>query len=97
MAAMGLYCLLNCGTSGMGILLLGSIFVPVLATQAVFDFVGGIESMPGPRPSLATFLGGWLRGVLGHQGDFAGQFKPLPASEQASLKAHDSEWCGPVP
>ncbi len=30
-------------------------------------------------------------------GEFAGQFKPLPASEQASLKAHDSEWCEPVP
>ena len=30
-------------------------------------------------------------------GEFAGQYKPLPASEQASLKAHDSEWCEPVP
>ena len=29
--------------------------------------------------------------------EFAGQFKPLPASEKASLRVHDSEWCGPVP
>ena len=66
MAAMGLYCLVSCDTSGMGLRLLGSISVTVLATQAVFDFVGGIKLMPGPRPSVTTFLRGWSRGVFGH-------------------------------
>jgi len=66
MAAMGLYCLVSCDTSGMGIRHLGSIFVTVLATQAVFDFFGGTKLMPGPRPSVTTFLRGWSRGVFGH-------------------------------
>jgi hypothetical protein len=66
MAAMGLYCLVSCDTSGMGIRHLGSIFVTVIATQAVFDFVGGIKLMPGPRPSVTNFLRGWVPGVFGH-------------------------------
>ena len=66
MAAMGLCCLVSCDNSGMGIRHLGSIFVTVLATQAVFDFVGGIKLMPGPRPSVTTFLRRWSRGVFGH-------------------------------
>ena len=72
MAAMGLYCLVTCSTGGMGIGLLGSIFVTVLTTQAVFDFVGGIKLMPGPRPSVRTFLRGWVRGLLGHTLALAG-------------------------
>ena len=66
MAAMGLYCLVSRDTSGMGFRHLGPIFVTVLATQAVFDFVGGITLMPGPRPSVTTFLRRWSRGVFGH-------------------------------
>jgi hypothetical protein len=38
----------------------------VIAAQAVFDLIGGVTLMPGPRPSVVTFLRGWLRGVLGH-------------------------------
>ena len=66
MAATGLYCLVICDTSGMGILHLGPIFVAVLATQAVFDLFGGIKLMPGQRPSVTTFLRGWSRGVVCH-------------------------------
>ena len=63
---MGLYCLVSCDTSGLGIRHRGSIFVTVLATQAVFDLLGGIKLMPEPRPSVTTFLRGWPRGVFGH-------------------------------
>ncbi len=37
-----------------------------IAAQAVFDFIGGVTFMPEPRPSVMTFLRGWLRGALGH-------------------------------
>ncbi len=40
--------------------------IAVIAAQAAFDFIGGVTLMPGPRPSVVTFLRGWLRGVLGH-------------------------------
>ena len=48
----------------MGLLI--AISLGVIAAQAVFDFVGGVTLMPGPRPSGMRFLRGWLRGVLGH-------------------------------
>ena len=66
MAAMGLCGLDRYDTSGMGIRHLGPMFLAVLATQAVFDLVGGITLMPGPRPSVTTFLRRWSRGVFGH-------------------------------
>ena len=46
--------------------LLLAIGVGVIAAQAVFDFIGGVTLMPGPRPSAMTFLRNWLRGVFGH-------------------------------
>ena len=66
LSAVGLYCIVTGDTGGMGIGLLGAIFVTVIATQAVFDFVGGIKLMPGPRPSVTNFLRGWVPGVFGH-------------------------------
>lgn len=66
MAAMGLCGLDRYDTSGVGIRHLGPMFLAVLATQAVFDLVGGITLMPGPRPSVTTFLRRWSRGVFGH-------------------------------
>ncbi len=65
-SAVGLYCMVSGETSGMGLGLLGAIFVTVIATQAVFDFVGGNKLMPGPGPSVTNFLRGWVRGVLVH-------------------------------
>jgi prevent-host-death family protein len=29
--------------------------------------------------------------------EFAGRFRPLPAAEQDSLKAHDCDWCELLP
>ncbi len=66
LSVVGLYCLVTGDTSGMGIGLLAAIFLTVLATQAVFDFVGGIRLMPAPRPSVSNFMRGWVRGVFGH-------------------------------
>jgi hypothetical protein len=43
-----------------------AIGVGVIAAQAVFDFIGGVTLMPGPRPSATTFLRRWSRGILGH-------------------------------
>jgi hypothetical protein len=66
LSAVGLYCMVTGETSGMGIGLPGAMFVTVIAIQAVFDFVGGINLMPGPRPSVTNFMRGWVRGVFGH-------------------------------
>jgi len=49
-----------------GPLLLWAVIGGALALQAVFDFLGGVVLMPGPRPSVATFLREWSRGVVGH-------------------------------
>jgi hypothetical protein len=65
-AALGLCCCVLYDTRAMGIRHLGPIWVAVIAIQAVFDFVGGIPLMPGPRPPVTTFLRRWSRGVFSH-------------------------------
>ncbi len=65
-AAAGLCWLVNRGGAAPATELLCAIGVAVIAAQAVFDFIGGVTLMPGLRPSVMTFLSGWLRGVLGH-------------------------------
>jgi hypothetical protein len=65
-ACAGLYWLVNCRADAPGTGLLFAIGVGVIAAQAVFDFIGGVTLMLGPRPSAMAFLRGWSRGVLGH-------------------------------
>ena len=65
-ACAGLSWLVICRTGAPGPRLLLGIGVGAIAAQAVFDFIGGVTLMPGPRPSVMTFLRGCLRGVLGH-------------------------------
>ncbi len=65
-ACAGLYWLVTCRADAPGTPLLLAIGAGVIATQAVFDFIGGVTLMPGPRPSVMTFLRGWSRGALGH-------------------------------
>ena len=43
-----------------------AIIASIIATQAVFDFIGGLTLMPEPRPALMPFLHSFARGVLGH-------------------------------
>ena len=71
-ACAGLCWLVMCRAEAPGASRLLAIGVAVLAAQAVFDFIGGVMFMPGPRPSVMTFLRGWLRGVLGHTIALAG-------------------------
>ncbi len=65
-AGAGLCWLVICRTDTPVPGLLLGIGVGAIAAQAVFDFIGGVTLMPGPRPSVMTFLRGWSRGVLGH-------------------------------
>ena len=65
-AAAGLCWLVNRGGGAPATELLCAIGVGVIAAQAMFDFLGGVTLMPGPRPSGMTFFRGWSRGVLGH-------------------------------
>ncbi len=53
-------------TNEAGLPLLLAICAGVISAQAVFDFIGGVGLMPGPRPSEIAFLRGWSRGVLTH-------------------------------
>jgi|LakMenEpi03Aug12_release.lakeMendotaPanAssembly.Ray.scaffolds.fasta_scaffold06907_16 hypothetical protein len=65
-AGAGLFWLVICRAEAPGAGLLLGIGAGAIAAQAVFDFIGGVTLLPGPRPSGMTFLRGWLRGVLGH-------------------------------
>ena len=65
-AGAGLYWLVDCRAVAPGPRLLVAIGAGAIAAQAVFDFIGGVTLMPGPRPPAMTFLRGWSRGVLGH-------------------------------
>ena len=65
-ACAGLYWLVTCSAAAPGTRLLFAIGAGTFAVQAVFDFIGGVTLMPGPRPTVMTFLHGWSRGVLGH-------------------------------
>jgi hypothetical protein len=64
-ACAGLYWLVTCRADAPGTPLLFAIGAGVIATQAVFDFIGGVTLMPGPRPTVTAFLRGWSRGALG--------------------------------
>lgn len=65
-AAAGLCWLVNRGGVAPATELLWAIGIGVIAAQAVFDFIAGVTLMPGPRPSVMTFLRSWSRGILGH-------------------------------
>ena len=65
-ACAGLYWLVICRADAPGTALLFSNGIGAIATQAVFDLIGGVMLIPRPRPSVMTFLRGWSRGVLGH-------------------------------
>lgn len=64
-AAAGLWLL--AGRASLPLDLPRTVFVVLVAlgVQAAFDFVGGAVLVPTPRPTVASFLRGWLRGVLG--------------------------------
>ena len=65
-ACAGIFWLVNCRAHAPGTGLLFEIGVGVITAQAVFDFIGGVTLMPGPRPTVMTFLRGWSRGALVH-------------------------------
>ncbi len=65
-AAVGLYLLGTGRAAALRPTWLMAIGVMAVAVQALFDFIGGTALMPRPRPNGATFLHGWVRGVLTH-------------------------------
>ena len=65
-AGAGLRWLVIRGAESPGPGLVLGIAVGAIAVQAVFDFIGGVTLIPGPRPSAMAFLRGWLRGISGH-------------------------------
>jgi hypothetical protein len=65
-ACAGLCWLVTCRAGAPGAGPLFALGAGAIAAQAVFDFIGRVTLMPGPRPSLMTFLRGWSRGVFVH-------------------------------
>lgn len=65
-AGAGLCWLVTSPSKTPGLPLFLGICAGAIATQAVFDFIGGVTLMPGPRQSWVIFLRGWSRGVLAH-------------------------------
>lgn len=65
-ASSGLFWLARNDGAPPGPLLFWAVGAGVIAVQAAFDFLGGVVLMPEPRPSVATFLRGWSRGLAGH-------------------------------
>jgi hypothetical protein len=65
-AGAGLCSLMIFRADAPGPWLLAAIGAGVISAQAVFDVIGGVALMPGPRPPVMTFLSGWSRGALGH-------------------------------
>jgi len=56
----------TCGGKSLDPRLYAVAGIAAVGAQAIFDFLGGIWSMPRPRQTLTGFLARWLRGVLGH-------------------------------
>lgn len=65
-ASGGLFWLVQGGTETHDARWYFLIAIGALAVQSVFDFVGGTVLMPAPRPTVASFLRGWVRGMIGH-------------------------------
>ena len=65
-ACAGLCWLVICRADAPGTGVLCAIALGGVAAQAMFDFIGGVTLVPGPRPSVFAFLRGWSHGVLGH-------------------------------
>lgn len=65
-AGSGLYWLTTAGKTTLDLRAVATIGLVAVALQAVFDLIGGVGLMPGPRPTVSDFLRRWVRGVLGH-------------------------------